>query len=166
MKYLIVCMALLAAGCAAAPKPTMEQVGLRTVASPTPSCQAGHENALADGALIIEPGQTLCVDLHVDGTRVEPVRIVTTADPKRTLIIRFWNEPGTDDMYLTLHNPLPSTLRYHATMRRSGSYVYEATSVCDILSKRLAIEHWPYPIAALHLSGFSTTGSEDRVQCR
>jgi hypothetical protein len=166
MKRVILLGALLVAGCASAPKSTMDSVGLRVVAEPVPACQSGHDDALSNGMITIRPGETICVVLEVKGTSVSATRVVTSANPQNTLVVKFWQEPGTNDMFLSVHNPLNSYLRYQAEMLRSGSLQYAYTSSCPVLSRRLGIENWPFQIAVLNLSNFKVLPDSNTMECK
>jgi hypothetical protein len=166
MKRVIVLVAFLFAGCASAPKSTMETVGIRVAGELAPKCQSGHDNALSNGVLTIRPGDIICVSLKADGASVTPVQVVASANPKDTLVVKFWQEPGTTDMFLSVHNPLGSFLQYHAEILRPGSLQYEYTSSCPVLAGLLGIENWPYSIAVLNLSDFKLLPDSKTVQCK
>ena len=166
MKRVILLVAFLLAGCASVPKSTMETVGIRVAGEPVPECQSGHDNALSNGALTIRPGDIICVSLKTNGASVTPAQVVASADPKDTLVVKFWQEPGTSNMFLSVHNPLGSFLQYRAEMLRPGSLQYEYTSSCPILARLLGIENWPFPIAALSLSDFKVLPDSKTIQCK
>lgn len=165
MRRVILSGALLVAGCASAPPSTMERVGIRVTSEPVPVCQSGHDNALANDVLTIRPGETLCVSLQVDGAAVTALRVVASANTKDTLVVRFWQEPGTSDMFLSVHNPLGRFFKYRAALLRPGSLQYEYTSSCPVLARRLGIEHWPFPIAQLSLSDFTLLPNSNTMHC-
>lgn len=89
MRLVIFLVAFLFAGCALAPKSTMETVDIRVAGEPAPKCQSGHDNALSNGVLTIRPGDTICVSLKANGASVTPVQVVTSANPKDTLVVKF-----------------------------------------------------------------------------
>lgn len=160
----LISLALLT-GCASAPA-TFEQIGVREAGEAPPPCEPGHEDSLSGGAVTIRPGETICLTIQAQDNSVVPVAVVATANPENTLILKFWQEPGTTDMVLTVHNPLPTFFRYKAHMLRPGSSVYEYTSSCPVLSKRLGIEHWPHAITVLKLSDFSSFPDSDTMTCQ
>lgn len=51
---------------------------------------------------------------------------------------------------LLIRNGYPAGLAYRARIRVSGSA--RTTDVCEVLPRRVAIEHWPEPIEAIELS--------------
>ena len=157
---------VLVAGCASAPPPTLDDIALRVAGEASPSCEAGHERALFDGSVTIRPGQTICVTVQVEGHSVIPTAVVPSADSGNTLVLKFWQEPGTGDSVLTVHNPLATFLSYKAHMLRARSSRSEYTSSCPVLSKRFGLEHWPYAIAELKLSGFESLPESETITCR
>lgn len=167
MRLVIMLLALLLiGGCASTPKSHFEQIGARVVGEPTPTCEAGHESALSNGSVTIRPGETICIALELRGDAVIPSRVVSTANPENTLVLRFWQEPGKDEMVLTLHNPLHTFLRYQAVMLRPGSSRVEYTSSCPVLSRRIGMEYWPHKISELTLSNFEQLPDSKTIECR
>ncbi|RYG98764.1 MAG: hypothetical protein EON58_06165 [Alphaproteobacteria bacterium] len=144
---------------------SMEQVGLRLAKEPVPECQIGKEGSLAGGAVTILPGDTICLKTQIKGDSVVPVAVTSTADPEDTLIVSLWQEPGTDDMYLTLRNPLGSFLKYKAYMLRPNEQQREYTSSCLVLSRRLGIEQWPHLVSEITLSDFKAVPESKSVTC-
>ena len=157
-------MALLT-GCASAPA-TFEQIGVREAGKAPPSCEPGHEDSLSGGSVTIRPGETICLTIQVQDSSVVPIAVVATANPEHTLILKFWQEPGTTDMVLTVHNPLSTFFRYKAHMLRPGSIGFEYTSSCPVLSKRLGIEQWPHVITELRLSDFAALPESETMTCQ
>jgi hypothetical protein len=153
-------------GCASAPPSTLEGIGLRVAGEAPPSCESGHESALSDGSVTIRPGQTICLTVQVQGSSVVPIAVVPTADSDNTLILKFWQEPGTGDAVLTVHNSLATFLSYKAHMLRPNSSQSEYTSSCPVLSKRFGLEHWPHPIAELTLSSFESLPESETITCQ
>jgi len=145
---------------------SMERVGKRLLGDPAPACQAGYEGSLAGGAVTILPGQTLCLKLELRGESVLPVSVVSVANPEDTLILKFWQEPGTDEMFLSLHNPLSTFLRYQAYMLRPGQQEREYTSSCPVLSKRIGVEQWPHLVSEITLSGFTSLPESKALSCQ
>jgi hypothetical protein len=169
MKRAILLGTLLVAGCASAPKSTMEtmeKVGIRVAGEPIPECQSGHDSALANGILTIRPGDIICVSLETDGASVSPAVVVASANPKDTLVVKFWQEPGTSNMFLSVHNPLSSFLQYRAEILRPGSLQYEYTSSCPVLAHLMGLENWPFPIAELGLSNFKLLPDSKAIECK
>lgn len=162
---LLLLMPLLLSACAPATKPTWEQVGVREVKKPPAACGPVQKGALVNGIVTIKPGQTICIELRKSGTTVEPVALVTIKDPATTLMLRSWVEPGTSDTYLVLQNPLDKRLLYKAHMRVSGAANIEYTSTCPVLSRRMAIEHWPYLVSEFVLSDFVALPESESIQC-
>jgi hypothetical protein len=165
MRLVILLGVLLVVGSAAA-QSTMDKVGLRVAAEPKPACQSGHDNALSNGVITIRPGETICVALQANGMSVVPARVVASATSQDTMVVKFWQEPGTNKMFLSVHNPLHGFLRYRAEMVRPGSLQYQYTSTCPVLSDRLGIENWPFPITALNLSNFETLPDSKTMECK
>jgi hypothetical protein len=166
MKRVILLVAFSFAGCASASKSTMETVGLRVASEPVPECQSGHDNALSNGVLTVRPGDIICVSLETNGASVSPSQLVASANPKDTLVVKFWQEPGTTNMFLSVHNPLGGFLHYRAELLRPSSLQYEYTSSCPVFAHLLGIESWPFPIAALSLSDFKVLADSKTVQCK
>jgi hypothetical protein len=104
--------------------------------------------------------------VQVQGSSVVPIAVVPTANSDNTLILKFWQEPGTGDAVLTVHNSLATFLRYKAHTLRPNSSRSEYTSSCPVLSKRFGLEHWPYAIAELTLSGFESLPESETITCQ
>ncbi len=115
---------------------------------------------------MIHPGETLCATLEVDGERVDPLTVTSSDDPENTLIVRSWNERGTEDTYLSLHNPLDVFLRYEATVFEPGTSEGQYSSSCPVLSRRLGIEHWPYLVREFQLGRFAAEPESEEIVCR
>ena len=165
MRLIALLSLTLLTGFASAPA-TIEQIGVRDSGEVHPPCEPGHENSLSGGSVTIRPGETICLTIQVQDSSVVPVAVVTTANPQNTLILQFRQRPGTSDMVLTVHNPLPTFFRYKAHMLLPGSAGYEYTSSCPVLSKRQGIEHWPHAITALRLSDFSSLPELGTMTCQ
>lgn len=157
--------ALLLAGCASAPKSNYVNVAVKATRAPVPACEKGHEAALQNGTVTVRPGQTVCVELRLDGSRVVPVRVVAEIQGDNTLVLRAWQEPVGQETFLSLHNPLDTNLRYKAHMSRSAGSALEYTSSCPVLSRRLGIEHWPYPVVEFQLSQFQAELETETMEC-
>jgi len=165
MKSVVLVVALLVTGNVLAEEGTVEKAGIKTAEDGVPACEAGHDKALKDGVITIRPGETICVDLQLRGKKVVPMAIVSVASPGKTLILKAWNEPGKPDTLLSLHNPLDAFLRYEAHMLVRGHTEAEYTSSCPVLSGRFGLEHWPYAIKELTLSGFKVIPESDNMEC-
>jgi hypothetical protein len=167
----LVLAVVLASACTSQPPPVaptdLGRVAMRTTAESVPACESGHEAALADGVLVIRPGQTICLILGVEGGRIVSTAIASTSTPDNTLVVRAWIEPGTNETFLSLHNPLSTFLSYEAFLTRPGESRTEYTSSCSVLSKRLGIEHWPYLVGQFQLRGFTALSDTQKdVVCR
>jgi len=165
MRLLAILSLSLLTGCASAPA-TFEQIGLREAGEAPPTCERGHESSLTGASVTIRPGETICLTIKTKDKSVVPTAVVATANPENTLILKFWQEPGTTNMVLTVHNPLGTFFRYRAHMLRPGSANYEYTSSCPVLSKRLGIEHWPHAISELRLSDFASLPESETMTCQ
>jgi len=159
-------IAIALAGCASSLPANLERAMLDAAEAPRPACQSGHDAALRDGVVTIRPGQTVCVQLRLDGSVVVPETIVSVADPESTLILKAWLDADNSDTFLTLHNPLDVFLRYEASMLVPSASRHEYTSSCPVLSRRLSMEHWPYPIDELTLRHFSAEPESETIECR
>ena len=166
MKLLALTAMLLLSPCALAQPLSMEEVALKLASEPLPKCSEVSDRALSAGAITLLPGDTICVSLDLRGDKAIPVAIVDHADPRQVLILRLWQQPGSEDSYLFIRNPLGSYLRYKAYLLRPDSTQREYTSSCPVLSQRFGLEHWPYPISELTLAEFTTEPETDRVACK
>ena len=165
MKSVVLVAALLVTGNVLAEEGTVEKAATKAVEDGPPACEAGHDDALKDGVVTIHPGETICVDLELRGKKVVPVAVVSVASPGKTLILKVWHEPGKPDTLLSVHNPFDAFLRYEAHMLVRGQAEAEYTSSCPVLSKRLGLEHWPYEIKELTLSGFKVLPETGDMVC-
>lgn len=168
MRSAILVLLAFISGCVSAPTPksNLEQIALDTANDPRPSCEPGHEGALANRAITIRPGEVICFNVRSEGNTLIPTEIVSTDAPERAVVLKLWLDPTTGDAVLTVHNPLSAFLRYQAYMFRPGATQREYTSSCPVLSKRMSLEHWPYPIAALTLSHFTTEPESKSITCK
>ncbi|MGE0520803.1 MAG: hypothetical protein AB7P78_17595 [Candidatus Binatia bacterium] len=164
--YVLVLIAL-ALGCSSyEPQPVESNAVFRAAASGVPSCMPGHEAALAHGTVTIRPGETLCVTVRSEGLALAPVAVVGDADPGEKIVLRSWQEPGSDDVFLTVHNPFPQHLKYGIAILRPGERRFQRTGSCPALSNRFALEQWPYPVAAIALAEFRLlSGTGDAISC-
>jgi len=163
MIYTLLLAALLA-GTAGAP--SVEQVFKKIATDPVPSCEAGHAEALTSGILTIKPDQIICTSVESRGDSIVPVAVVSAYKPETTLVIKFWREPNSGDMYLVVFNPLGGFLQYQAAMRLPGSLLPQHTSTCPVLSHRRGIERWPQPVEELVLSNFKLLPESESVSCQ
>jgi hypothetical protein len=143
-----------------------ERIGLDAAKAPRPSCEQGREGALANGAITIRPGETVCFTVRAEGNSIAPSEVVASDSPDSTVVLSFWLDPTTSDAVLTIYNPLGEFLIYRAHMLLPGATQLEYTSSCPVLSKRMGIEHWPYPIAELTLSSFETAPDSATITCK
>jgi hypothetical protein len=102
----------------------------------------------------------------MQGDSVVPVAVVSTANPTNTLVVRLWQESGTNEMFLTLHNPLNTFLAYQANLLRPGTSQRQYTSSCPVLSHRLGIEQWPYQVSEITLSNFTSLPESNDMVCK
>jgi hypothetical protein len=147
------------------PESNLEKIGVRSLKEPTPSCQSGHEAALSNGTLTIKPGDVICVQFQTKGDEIVSFSVVDKGEVKDTLIIHFWQEPNTDEMYLTLHNPLGTFLKYDASILLPSKSEHEYTSSCPVLSRRMGIEQWPQIINELALTNFRSMPESKTMTC-
>ncbi len=82
------------------------------------------------------------------------------------LRFRFMRVAGTSHSLLVIHNGYSRALVYRAGMSVQGKK--SPTDVCLVMPAGLGIEHWPYAIDALELSGFALVSwkPEDGVPCK
>jgi len=159
-------LAALLVGTASEPQSAPEEVFSKVATDPIPACGPGRTDALANGALTIMPGQTVCISVQARGDSVVPVAVVSAYTPDTTLVIRFWQEPEAGDTYLAVYNPLDGLLQYQAAMRLPDSLLPKHTSTCPVLSRRRGIERWPHPVATLVLSDFKLLADSASMTCQ
>ncbi len=165
MRLLGLLLLALIAGCASNPRSNFEEIGLRVGGDPRPNCEPGHESSLSDGTITIRPGQIICVTVKVQGNSVVPLSVVSSEEPGKTVILKFWQEPSSNDMVLTVHNPLATFLRYRAYMLRPGASRREYTTSCPVLSERFGLEHWPHAISQVTLANFESLPESETITC-
>jgi hypothetical protein len=156
---------MLVGGCATSMPAEMKAISLKAASEPMPACESGHDDALVGGVLSIRPGQVICVELGNEGAAVVPVKIVSTRDPKNTLVLSFRQHEDSNNWVLSLYNPLSQFLQYKVQMHRPGQSGFEETSNCPVLSHRLGIEFWPHPIDELRLQDFSAIPESTTMEC-
>jgi hypothetical protein len=148
------------------PQTHVERVAAEIVKAPIPPCQSGHEGGLANGVVTIRAGETICLTLHVEGDSITLVRVVTPSDPKDVLVVKLWEDAHTDDTFLTINNPLSAFIRYEATLLRPGNSQPQHTSTCDVMSRRVGFEQWPYAVSELKLKAFASLPEAKAIECR
>lgn len=166
MRLLGLLLLALTVGCASNSTSNFERIGVRVGGEQRPTCEPGHEDALSNGAITILPGQTICVTVQVHGNSVVPLSVVSSEDPGNTLILKFWQESSTNDMVLTVHNPLATFLRYRAYMILPGSSRPVYTTSCPVLSKRFGLEHWPHAISLITVENFESLPLSQTITCQ
>jgi hypothetical protein len=141
-----------------------ERVALRTAGETIPLCQPNLGGNLENGEITIHSGETVCVRLVAQGAGVTPTSVVSKKEPD-VLVLRMWQEPGSSDTFLSIHNPLQRFLSYKAFLQRPETDSWEYTSSCPVLSHRSGIEHWPYSLSSLKLTAFSPLPESDQITC-
>jgi hypothetical protein len=91
------------------------------------------------------------------------------AVPANRLRVTFRQEAEGEDMLLVIQNGFDDPVLYNAGMLvpEQGQQTWAATSVCTIMPKLMAFEHWPHPILALSLGDFhiEKTPTPDSYRC-
>ena len=163
MTYTLLLAALLAG---ATGEPSVEQIFKKIATDPIPACTTGHAAALTGGTLTIKPGEIICASVEARGNSIVPVAVASAYKPETTLVIKFWREPNSGDMYLVVFNPFGGYLQYQAAMRLPGNLLPQHTSTCPVLSHRRGIERWPQPVEELVLSDFKLLAESESVSCQ
>jgi hypothetical protein len=119
-------------------------------------CDAPQDDTLADGLVVIRPGQTICIAATSLGSVVTAVRVVrstVTEESARPIILRSWRDGS--DVYLTIRNPYARYLKYRAAVVLPGEARPRDTKTCPVLSDyRPTIEHWPQLVDEILLTDF------------
>jgi len=151
--WVVVCFALSA--CVASP-PTRVEPPKPAVSHAPPDCGPAQDDTLADGLVIIRPGESICIAATSWGDVVTPVRVVTSAETEgaaRPIILRSWRDGS--DVYLTIRNPYARYLKYRAGVVLPGEVRPRDAKTCPALSDyRPTLEHWPQFIDEILLTDF------------
>ena len=131
-----------------------------------PACEAGHDDALTTGVLTIRPGQTICVQLRVDGDKVVPLAVVSIDGASNTLIVKSWSEADGPETFLSIYNPLDTFLRFELNMHLPGARKPKYTSSCPALPGGSGNEQWPFQVDAFSMSGFRLLPESEYFVCR
>jgi len=166
MTYVLPFLALFFGAATTDPETRAEQVMSGVAKESIPPCERGHSRALARGVLTIRPGETVCLSFRAEGSALSPLSVVDVAGQESTLVVRFWREENTGDMFLALYNPFPNYLQYQATMLLSGSSQHQHTSTCPVLSGHRNVESWNIPVTELRLSAFKLLPDSESVACQ
>jgi hypothetical protein len=142
-----------------------ERQAIRVITEAQPPCTTGREGTLSGGVVTIRPGETICVDVEDTGNAVSLSGVVTVVSGK-TLVITFRRDTDPPSMILTVRNPFGRFLRYKSGLLRPGASNYVYTSSCPVLSGRIGIELWPYPIDAMKLNAFELLSDASDTSCR
>ena len=151
--WVVVWLALSA--CVASP-PERIDPPTRPTRNEPPECGPAQEDTLADGLVVIRPGESVCIAATSWGDVVTLVRVVTSAETEgaaRPIILRSWRDGS--DVYLTIRNPYPRYLKYRAGVVLPGEVRPRDTKTCPALSDyRPTLEHWPQLIDEILLTDF------------
>lgn len=132
--------------------------------SPIQCTVSDPDTRLANGAVVIQSGETLCVDLKPSGQTVAIEALASTVGPT-TLIVRMTSDPSTSSVFLSLYNPFPKPLKYQAGMNLPGEDSFHATSSCPVAAGGGGAEHWPHRIEQLILTDFRLLEADDKMAC-
>lgn len=115
----------------------------------------------------IFPGEIIYVEAETGAGRLVKLKAVAANDhPGRTLEFRMWQEAGSPGTFLSVRNPFPKTIKYHAAMMLPASDRLRKTTSCPVLSDgRMAFEMWPHAIFQLVLSDFRVIEDTQRLPC-
>jgi hypothetical protein len=82
------------------------------------------------------------------------------------LRFRLLGVAGTDHTLLVVENGYAQAMTYRATITVAGKP--QATDVCLVMPGKPSVEHWPYAITAVELSGFQLVAwrPEDGIPCK
>jgi hypothetical protein len=147
------------------------QVFSRVAKEPVPACENSRSDAFSNGTVYLRPGDTICLSLESHGKSITSKVASESTHRENALVIKFWQEPDTGNMFLALYNPLGMDLRYQASMLPldsllQGTSEYQHTSVCPVPSRRRSVEHWNIPIAQVKLSDFSLLPESKTSTCQ
>jgi hypothetical protein len=143
--------------CVASPPERIEPPTPTPAARATPpECGPAQPDTLADGLVVIRPGESICIAATSWGDVVTPVRVVTSAETEgaaRPIILRSWRDGA--DVYLTIRSPYPRYLKYRAGVVLSGEVRPRDTKTCPVLTDyRPTIEQWPQLVDEILLTDF------------
>lgn len=151
----------LAVACSSAGGPLdAAKAGVEVAEDGVPTCVLAPSTRLDDGVVFIEPGEVVCVRLELNGGKATPAEIVGSREIGDVLVLKSWTSPDAET-FLSVHNPFGTSLKYRAGLLIPGEKQFRATSSCAVPSERFALEHWPYPIAALALTDLRVLPEDD-----
>ena len=117
--------------------------------------------------LTVLPGETIHLEMDVDGNVLTPRRIVSDPrTPEKTVTFRFKQEDKIG-MLLTVENPFPKPLKYDLFMLlvEDRERKPRATSSCPVLPKLSVYEQWPNAIYTLVAANFRFVEGADSTKC-
>lgn len=111
-------------------------------------------NPVVQGTSIsILPGEELFIEAEErDGFLVDLKQVERNENPAKTLVLKFWQDPGQVDMVLAVSNPFGKHLKYRLNLMGADSDTLSPASSCPVLPGGSAYEYWPRPIIQLLLS--------------
>jgi hypothetical protein len=164
--WILCVLATAAIGCATARKRSPQDVALAAIKAGVPACAPGRAGALSSGVVTVRPGETLCLTVAVEEGAITPVDVVASAsEATPVIVVRAWQEPGGEDVFMSIHNPLGENLKYRAGMLLPGESRHRATSSCAVIANGVGVESWPHAVTELVLADFRLIGNSPELMC-
>lgn len=156
-----------AIGCATAKKKrNPQEVANAAIKAGIPSCRPGRADSLAGGLVTVRPGETLCLSVAAEDGVVTPLAVLASAsEGQPAIIVRVWQEPGGEDVFMSIHNLLGENLKYRAGMLLPGESHHVSTSTCAVIAQGIGIESWPHPVSELVLADFRLIDNSPELMC-
>lgn len=105
---------------------------------------------IQDNSISILAGEELFIEAdEQDGRLVNLKQVPENAHPEKTLVFKFWQDPGHVDMTLAVSNPFSRPLKYRLSLMDTQSSELKPVSSCSVLGGGAAYEYWPKPIVQL-----------------
>ncbi len=101
------------------------------------------------------------------GRDVAPASVNPVADgrPDRGLRISLMQVPGSEETVLLVENGDNRQIDYQAYMQVPGGNGAQYTTTCEVMPNLMVMEHWPHPIAIIHLSRFQEMPATGGTAC-
>jgi hypothetical protein len=105
--------------------------------------------------------------MQSSGSDVAPGTIdpISEQRPQGRLRISMLQVPGSEDTVVLIENGYGRQIDYTAVMQVPGRQQPESTTVCEILPRLMALEHWPHPIVVIVLDDFRFVPESDELVC-
>lgn len=122
-----------------------------------------REALIEEGVVSVFPGQTVCLDLELEGGFVIPR--VASVQSAHSLVLTMTSRAAPESTLLRVFNPYSMVLKYRAGMSLPDEGGYYETSSCGVIPGGSALEMWSHPIDEIILGNLHFLENTGSVRC-